>query len=290
MTKKAAKSRSQIETKRKRNTKRALSRSQRDNQKGKEAGSQVSDPTGPQGSEKARRVTETAPPANHKTPKGQRRASRVDGAGLLAPTDSRIVDASKKEAIDLSNEVQEGVNALERKWWHIGRLVDVCLKRHVPRALGLTAKQWMEKYLEGSLSDAFRKMRVIRSLEGVPEEKLHAMKQANAQQLCRLPEAERKSEEWVELAASAPIGEFKEKVEKRLDERHIPRENFGEFHLEAPAGIIEQMEAAEKKVAAMLGLNTFVETGWRIQAWEAIASMVNNTAEEHLKIEIEGVA
>lgn len=98
-----------------------------------------------------------------------------------------VVDASPKEARDLSAQAQEGAKTIETAWWKLARLVDICLKRHVPRALGLTAKQWLEKYLEGSVSDAFRKRRTLLQLEGVPEEKLHAMKQANAQQLCRLP-------------------------------------------------------------------------------------------------------
>ena len=223
--------------------------------------------------------------AHSSRPQGRRESG---GTAIGPSTPAKIVDASKKEARELSQEVQEGMNALERKWWHVGRLIDACMKRHVPRALGLTAKQWMEKYLEGSLSDAFRKMRVIRGLAGVPEEKINSLKQANATQLLRLPEAERKSEEWLDRAAKEPISEFKERVDKRLEERGIPREKFRDFYLKAPVGVIGQMEAAEKKIAAMLGLNTFVDSGWRIPAWEAIAVMVNTTPEEKLQIEMVG--
>jgi hypothetical protein len=151
----------------------------------------------------------------------------------------RLAGASKKEALELSHQVQAAVKSIEKTWWQLARLVDTCLKRRVPAALGLNAKQWMDRYLEASLSTAFRRLRIFRELSGVSEEKIMAMPELNATQLCRLPERERKSEEWVEQATSLPAAEFREKVDSALEERGIVREKFGDWHLKAPVDVIE---------------------------------------------------
>jgi len=112
---------------------------------------------------------------------------------------------------------------------------------YVPAALGMNAKQWMEKYLEGSLSDAFRKLRIFRSLAGVPDEKIQEMPERNAYELCRLPEAERKSPEWVDQATKLPVAQFKDRVDEALEKRGIAREKFGDFYLKAPVDVIEEL-------------------------------------------------
>jgi hypothetical protein len=199
----------------------------------------------------------------------------------------RQIEASKKEAVELSADVQARVKSIEKSWWGLARLVDICLKRHVPAALGMNAKQWMEKYLEGSLSDAFRKLRIFRSLAGAPDEKIQEMPERNAYELCRLPEAQRKSPEWVDQATKLPVAQFKDRVDEALEKRGIAREKFGDFYLKAPVDVIEELQAAEAKVAKILSLDIETRPGLRIQVWSAIAALVNTTEEKALLVEMQ---
>jgi hypothetical protein len=200
----------------------------------------------------------------------------------------RLIEASKKEALELSADVQARVKFIEKTWWGLARLVDTCLKRHVPAALGMTAKQWMDKYLEGSLSDAFRKLRIFRGLAGVPDEKIYEMPERNAYELCRLPEAQRKSPEWVDQAAKLPVAQFKDRVDEALEKKGIARDKFGDFYLRAPVDVIEELQAAEAKIAKILSLDIETRPGLRIQVWSAIAALVNTTEEKALLVEMQG--
>jgi hypothetical protein len=212
--------------------------------------------------------------------------SRTTGANLV-PNRS---DASKKEAVEFSARVQEGVRYIEKSWWSLASLVDECLRRHVPAAMGMNAKSWMEKYLEGSLTDTFRKLRIFRRLAGVPRESVEAMKQANAEALCRLPERERISPEWVEKATTTPIKEFREQVDHRLEEKGIIHEKFVLWSIRIPESLAERFEEAEKKVAFALTIDIETNPGNRILVWEAIAVLVNDSQLSigRLKQEIEG--
>jgi hypothetical protein len=218
--------------------------------------------------------------------------SRTTGANLepsLAKT-THHSDASKKEAIELSVRVQEGVQHIEKSWWSLASLVDECLKRHVPAAMGMNAKAWMEKYLEGSLTDTFRKLRIFRRLAGVPRERIEAMKQANAEALCRLPERERISPEWVEKATTTPTKEFREQVDQRLEAKGVTRERFIRWTVDVPESLYERLDEAEKKVASALTIDIETQRGSRFLVWEAIAALINDSqlSVEQLKEEIEG--
>jgi hypothetical protein len=184
--------------------------------------------------------------------------------------------------------VQARVKSIEKSWWGLARVVDTCLKRHVPAALGMNAKQWMEKYLEGSLSDAFRKLRIFRALAGVPDDKIEEMPERNAYELCRLPEAQRKSLEWVDQATKLPVAQFRERVVEALEKRGISQDKFGDFYLRAPVDVIEELRGAEAKVAKILSLDIETRPELRIQVWSAIAALVNTTEEKALLVEMQG--
>lgn len=201
----------------------------------------------------------------------------------------QIEPATKAQAEKLTAKVVAQWRSMERSWWALGRLVNECLKKHVPAALGMNAHDWIGKNLPGSTSKAWRSLRIARALEGIPEKSVAQLTEGNAFALARLPEKKRKSKEWIEKAIKTPNEQFEQDVEaERTHTTGQPRETFLTLRMSMPKAVYDQWEAGIKRLADILGIDIEQNEGRRIMVYEAIARLLNDTPEDALKGEIVG--
>lgn len=201
----------------------------------------------------------------------------------------KLVKTTKSEAASLTRKVKAYWRKMETSWSALGRLVDQCLKKRVPEALGLTAEQWMEQTIPGSSRRAWRALRSIRALQGVPEEKLSQITEGNAQALTRLPEKERKDPAWINKAVNLPNEDFKEEVETLREKKTgIRRQEFITVHLSMPREVFDKWEAAVQKMARVCCIDLLGNEGRRLLVYERIAALVDGISEEALKNATEG--
>lgn len=200
----------------------------------------------------------------------------------------RKAHATKAEAASLTLEVSKTWQQMEKAWFRLGRLVDLCIERCVPQALGMNAHSWMEKYLPGSTAKVWRALRIHRALKGIPEKKLEQLTEGNAYDLSRLPEKERKSEKWVSRAIELPNEKFQEEVSSVLERKGVQREEFVTLRISLPREVYDQVEQCVQKVARICELDIETVPGRRIMIWEYIAGIINGVSEETLFAAIQG--
>ena len=204
----------------------------------------------------------------------------------------RRQQATKDEAEAMDKEVVRIVGEIRSNWLRLGRIVQKFIETHAFEALGFPGVHaWMTARLGESLSNAFSALRSVRALEGVPEEKLKRIGERNAHMLTYLPEKERKSEEWIEKAATLPTRDFNRVVRAALEKKTgLPQETFKTWSIALPEAVYESMCAAEKKLAWSLGLDIETNPGLRIQVWEAWTQWILlQTDEQIIKVQTEGV-
>ena len=200
--------------------------------------------------------------------------------------------ATEQEARAMDTEVVRIVGEIRSNWLRLGSLIQRMIDTRAFEALGFpSAHSWMTARLGESISNVFSALRSMRALKGVPEEKLAQIGERNAHMLTYLPEKERKSEEWLEKAATLPIKEFKHQVETALVQKTgLPRDMFKTWSIALPEAVYESMCEAEKKLAWSLGLDIKTKPGLRIQVWEAWTQWILlQTDEEMIKVQTEGV-
>jgi hypothetical protein len=211
-------------------------------------------------------------------------------AGLRKPV--RRPKATKAEAQAMDKEVVRIVGEIRSNWLRLGRLVQRFMETRAFEALGFpNFHAWMTARLGESLSNAFSALRSVRALEGVPEEKLKRIGERNAHMLTYLSERDRKSEEWLEKAATLSTKEFKHQIETALDQKSgLPRDRFKTWSIALPEKVYENMRAAEKKLAWSLGFDIETKPGLRIQVWEAWTQWILlQTDEQMIKVQTEGM-
>ena len=99
-----------------------------------------------------------------------------------------------------------------------------------------------------NLSNVYSALRSIRVLKGVPEEKPERIGERNAHMSTYLPEKERKSDVWLEKAATSPNRGFKREVEMSVQKQTgLPPEEFRAFSLALPKPVYESLCAAEER-------------------------------------------
>jgi hypothetical protein len=169
----------------------------------------------------------------------------------------RRLQATRAEAEAMDKEVVRVVGEIRSNWLRLGRIVQKFIETHAFEALGFpNVHAWMTARLGESLSNAFSALRSVRALEGVSEEKLKRIGERNAHMLTYLPEKERKSEEWIEKAATLPTRDFNRVVRAALEKKTgLPQETFKTWSIALPEAVYESMCAAEKKLAWSLGLD-----------------------------------
>jgi hypothetical protein len=191
--------------------------------------------------------------------------------------------AMEKEAVQVASEMQTG-------WLRLGSLICKMMDSQAHEALGYQSMEaWMKARLGESASSAFSALRSVRALKGVPEEQLKRIGERNAHALTYLPTKERKSEEWIEKAATLPIKEFKQEVEIALEKKTgMAPDRFKTFSIALPEKVYENMIEAEKKLARSIDLDIEEKPGNRILVWEAFSQWILLTDERIIKAQTEG--
>ena len=179
---------------------------------------------------------------------------------------------------------------MEGSWWKLAKMIQACIDQHVPAAMGLNFTTWIEaRFGKRKLSDAFRKLRIVRALKALPETRVKALPESNAYALSRLPEKERRDRKWLKAAETTPVAEFEQKVEQRIEQKTgIKREKWVHWFPMMPEGDKDILEAAEQKLARLFGFDLMQQPGLRMEIWKRAAVFFITTEDEHLIIESEG--
>jgi hypothetical protein len=200
--------------------------------------------------------------------------------------------ATKAEAQAMDKEVVRIVGEIRSSWLRLGSLIQKVMDTQAYEALGFSnVHPWMTARLGESTSSAFSALRSVRALKGVTEEKLKRIGERNAHMLTYLPEKDRKSDEWIERAATLPTKDFNRMVRTALEKTTgLPRETFKTWSIALPETVYENMCAAEKKLAWSLGFDIETKHGLRIQVWEAWTQWILlQTDEQMIKVQAEGM-
>lgn len=220
--------------------------------------------------------------------------SRVETPILESPTPSRWLrhwkvteveaKAMDKEAVRIATEMRSG-------WFRLGSLISKISDTRAYEVLGFpTLSSWVTARLGESMSSAFSAMRSVRALDGVSEGTLQRIGERNANALTYLPAKERRSEEWLEKAATLPTKEFKQQVRTALEQRTgLPTEGFKTFSVALPESVYKGMREAERKLAHSLGIDIVNTPGNRITVWEAFTQWILQTDEQTIKQQTEGM-
>jgi hypothetical protein len=141
---------------------------------------------------------------------------------LKFPKTVRRPLATEQEAREMDKEVVRIVGEIRSNWLRLGLLVQKFMVTQAYEALGFpNVHIWMKARFGESLSGMFSALRSVRALEGVSEEKLKRIGERNAHMLTYLPEKERKSEEWIEKAATLPTRDFNRVVRAALEKKKL---------------------------------------------------------------------
>jgi hypothetical protein len=199
--------------------------------------------------------------------------------------------ATKPEAEAMDKKVVRLVGEIRSNWLRLGRLVQRFMEARAFEALGFpNFHAWMTARLGENLSNAFSALRSVRALKDVPEEKLKRIGERNAHMLTYLPEMERKSEEWLEKAATLQTRDFKHVVSAALERKTgLQQESFKTWSIALPEAVYKSMCEAEKKLARSLEIDIETKPGNRIQVWEAFAQWILQIDDQTIKVQTEGV-
>lgn len=206
------------------------------------------------------------------------------------PKPVRRPKATEAEAQVLDKEVIQTLKVMQSSWLRLGSLIQKVIDTRAFEPLGFrTMKDWMDARLGKSMSSAYSALRSVKALKGIPEEKLERISERNAHLLTRLPEGQRRSDMWIEKAATLSTKEFKEEVETEIERKTgLPQEEFRTFSLPLPKPVYENLCAAEEKLARALSIDIEAKPGSRILAWEALAQWILQTDEDTIKLQTEG--
>jgi hypothetical protein len=197
--------------------------------------------------------------------------------------------ATQAEAKAMDKEVIRIVGQIRSNWLQLGSLIQRMIDSYAFEALGLGMHAWMTARFGNNLSSAYSALKSVRALHGIPQEKLQQIGERNAHALTRLPERLRKSNEWIEKAATFPTKEFKQEVQIALEQKTgLRTERFKTFSIALPEAVYEAMLEVEKKVARALVIDIESTPGNRILVWEALSQSILQTDENMLKVQIEG--
>jgi len=117
-------------------------------------------------------------------------------AGTLHHSRSRL--ATKEEARNLDREATEIIKTMKTGWLSLGLVVKKMIETRAFEQLGFTSmRAWMESRLREQTASAYQALRAVRALDGIPISQLERIGTRNAQVIARLPEKERRSNEWI---------------------------------------------------------------------------------------------
>ena len=202
---------------------------------------------------------------------------------------SRRRPATKQEAQSLDREALQIIKAMKTSWLSLGLVVKKMIETRAFEQLGFRSmRAWMESRLGEQIASAYQSLHAVRALDGVPESKLEQIGTRNAQVLTRLPEKERKSEEWIEKAAKLPERALRAEVDAVIEKKTgMPKEKFRFWGEPVPESVAQKLDEMMTKIGRVLELDVSERPG-RITALEALAATILNTPDEQLKAETEG--
>jgi hypothetical protein len=202
---------------------------------------------------------------------------------IALPTISKA--AAKKNQIKLRGEYRQ----LERSWFKLGRSVGKAIHRGEHTALRLTIDEWMQDtFMDSSPAKLWRALRSTKALAGLADSVLDRLTESSAYELAKLPEKMRKSEEYIDKAATMPVDEFKKEVADVLAKKHPePKEEFRTWALRVPLSVYEMLKAAEAHAAEAMQLDISdadgKAAGRKILIWERVAHLLSETGLSHLQ-------
>jgi hypothetical protein len=213
--------------------------------------------------------------------------TREATAATLRHSKSRL--ATKEEANNLDREATEILKTLKTGWLSLGLVVKKMVETRAFEQLGFTSmRAWMESRFREQLASAYQALRAVRALEGIPIAQLERIGTRNAQVIARLPEKERRSNEWLAKAADLPERQLKAEVDALIETKTgMVKEKFRHWGEAVPESIAEKLEEMMAKIGRVLQVDVSERSG-RITALEALAAMIANTPEDQLKAETEG--
>jgi hypothetical protein len=198
--------------------------------------------------------------------------------------------ATKEEARSLDHEAIQIIKEMKRSWLSLGLIVKKVSESRAYEQLGFKSmRAWMGSRLGEQAASAYQAMRAVKALDGVPESKLEKMGTRNAQVLVRLPEKDRKSEEWIDKAAKLPERVLRAEVDALIEGKsYMPKEKFRYWGEAVPESVAQKLDEMMTKIGHVLQVDVSERPG-RITALEALAATILNTTEEQLQTEIEGM-
>lgn len=216
--------------------------------------------------------------------------TQIKGSTATTLQHSRAHLATKEEAKDLDHEAIQIFKEMKRSWLSLGLVMKRVSETQAYEQLGFRSmRAWMGSRFGEQMASAYQAMRAVKALDGVPESKLEKIGTRNAQVLVRLPEEERKSDQWIEKAAKLPERELRAEVDALIEGKtHMPKEKFRFWGEAVPESVAEKLDEMMTKIGRVLEVDVSERPG-RITALEALAATILNTTEEQLKTEIEGM-
>lgn len=196
---------------------------------------------------------------------------------------------SKNEALKRTAEIKREVGTAKKARIRILRLIAASVDRREYEIAGFeTLAAWLEHVgIETSVSHFLRLLHDVKVLRHVSSAQLEAMPESNSHILARLPEKRQHDPKMIERAVEMKPAEFKALVSGN----NVTPEGWKTFSLRCPVGVYVALQAAQDKIARILDLDLSDDEKRAtrlITVWEAIAELVNGTAAEMLKTEIEG--
>jgi hypothetical protein len=191
-------------------------------------------------------------------------------------------NAMDREAVRIAAEMRSG-------WLRLGTLIQEIAETRAFETLGYTSMHsWMTNRLGESMSGAYSALRSVRALRGVSEAKLEKIGERNAHTLTRLPEKERKKDEWIQKAANLPERQLKAEVDAVIERKTgMPKERFRYWGEAVPESVADKLDEMMAKIGRVLQVDVSERSG-RITALEALAATILNTPDEQLQAETEG--
>lgn len=201
-------------------------------------------------------------------------------------------EITRDEAEQRTADHKRDFSRLERGWVRLGRDVEESVRLGVPGKLGKTMRAWLADTFEESASHIFRSLQSYRALKGVDEATLLAIPEANAHELVKLTEKDRRDPQIVSQAVSQKPKDFKETVAKiRAQKYGITPDKWKTFAVRVPEAVYDALIAAQDKMATVLDVDLSDDehrAARLVTVWEAMAQLVNLTDEARLKLETEG--
>ena len=197
--------------------------------------------------------------------------------------------ATKEEAKDLDRKATQIIKEMKRSWLSLGLVMKRVSETQAYEQLGFRSmRAWMESRFGEQVASAYQAMRAVKALDGVHESKLEKIGTRNAQVLVRLPEKVRKSDAWIDKAATLPERELRAEVDALIEGKtHMPKEKFRHWGEAVPESVAQKLDEMMTKIGRVLEVDVSERSG-RITALEALAATILNTPDEQLKVETVG--